>query len=120
MELNCSENYIKLEDLRKLPSVEKINISHNQIKTLNLQNGGFECLQYLNMSFNSLESVYIPQLTLLPSLIDLDLSYNELTSIPEDLSNFVFLKKLNLEGNKFRSDDKASTFWASLATLERI
>lgn len=41
VELNCSENYIKLEDLRKLPSVEKINISHNQIRTLNLQEGGF-------------------------------------------------------------------------------
>ena len=52
VELNCSENYIKLEDLRKLPSVEKINISHNQIRTLNLQAGGFDCLQSLNLSFN--------------------------------------------------------------------
>lgn len=120
VELNCSENYINLEDLRELPSVEKINISHNQIRTFNLQNGGFTCLQSLNISFNQIESPFIPHLTLLPSLIDLDLSYNELSTIPQDLSNFTFLKKLNLEGNNFKSDDKASVFWASLATIPII
>ena len=72
------------------------------------------------MSFNFIEPAFIPHLTLLPSLIDLDLSYNDLTSLPDDLSNFTFLKKFNLEGNKFRSDERASAFWASLATLERI
>ncbi len=36
IELNCSENYIALEKLRKLPAVEKINISHNQIREVNL------------------------------------------------------------------------------------
>lgn len=62
----------------------------------------------------------IPQLTLLPSLLDLDLSYNDLTMIPDNLSNFTYLKKLNLEGNKFKSDERASAFWASLATLPMI
>jgi hypothetical protein len=57
---------------------------------------------------------------LLPSLVDLDLSYNDLSYIPESLSNFYYLKKLNLEGNKFKSDEKASSFWASLATLPAI
>lgn len=69
------------------------------------------------MSFNFLQPAFIPQLTLLPSLIDLDLSYNDLATIPENLSNFSYLKKLNLEGNKFKSDEKASSFWAALATL---
>ncbi len=41
VELNCSENYIALEKLRKLPAVEKINISHNQIREVNLEHGGF-------------------------------------------------------------------------------
>lgn len=120
VELNCSENYIRLEDLRKLPSVEKINISHNQIRTLNLQEGGFECLQQLNLSFNFIEPLFIPQLTLLPSLIDLDLSYNELAVLPDNLANFSYLKKLNLEGNQFKSDERASSFWAALATLPAI
>jgi Leucine-rich repeat (LRR) protein len=57
---------------------------------------------------------------LLPSLIDLDLSYNDLTVLPDNLSNFTYLKKLNLEGNKFKSDEKASVFWAALATLPTI
>lgn len=87
---------------------------------MNLQQGGFECLQYLNLSFNFIEPVFIPQLTLLPSLLDLDLSYNDLSFLPENLSNFTYLKKLNLEGNKFRSDEKASIFWAALATLPVI
>lgn len=56
------------------------------------------------MSFNFLETAFIPQLTLMPSLMDLDLSYNDLAAIPDNLSNFTFLKKLNLEGNKFKSD----------------
>jgi Leucine-rich repeat (LRR) protein len=67
-----------------------------------------------------LEPAFIPQLTLLPSLLDLDLSYNDLSYIPESLSNFYYLKKLNLEGNKLKSDEKASSFWASLATLPAI
>jgi Leucine-rich repeat (LRR) protein len=41
VELNCSENYIPLEKLRKLPAVEKINISHNQIREVSLEKGGF-------------------------------------------------------------------------------
>ncbi len=36
------------------------------------------------------------------------------------MTNFTKLKKLNLEGNKFRSDYKASGFWSSLATLPVI
>ena len=72
------------------------------------------------MSFNYIEPIFIPQLCLLPSLLDLDLSYNDLSTIPESLSNFTYLKKLNLEGNKFKSDEKASAFWASLATLPAI
>jgi hypothetical protein len=36
------------------------------------------------------------------------------------MSNFTYLKRLNLEGNKFKSDDKASAFWAALATLPVI
>ena len=120
IEFNCSENYIPLEKLRKLPAVEKINISHNQIKQLNLEKGGFECLQDLNMSFNFLLYGCIPQLTLIPCLMSLDLSFNELSELPESLQNFLLLKKINLEGNNFKSDFKAANFWASLATLPRI
>ncbi len=36
------------------------------------------------------------------------------------MEHFQLLKKINLEGNNFRSDHKASNFWASLATLPRI
>ena len=79
VELNCSENYIPLEKLRKLPAVEKINISHNQIRDVNLEKGGFECLQDLNMSFNFLNYGCIPQLTLISCLMVLDLGYNELS-----------------------------------------
>jgi Leucine-rich repeat (LRR) protein len=100
--------------------VEKINISHNQIRTLNLERGGFDCLQCLNLSFNFVEPGFIPQLTLLPCLTDLDLSYNDLVALPDDLTHFTFLKKLNLEGNRFKSDDRASAFWASLATLPAV
>lgn len=67
-----------------------------------------------------IEYPHITQLTLLSNLIDLDLSYNDLEELPDNLSGFNKLKKLNLEGNKFRSDYKASYFWASLATLPTI
>lgn len=67
-----------------------------------------------------IEYQYITQLTLIPNLVDLDLSYNDFEEIPENLSNFTKLRKLNLEGNKFRSDYKASAFWSSLATLPNI
>ena len=88
IELNCSENYIALEKLRKLPAVEKINISHNQIKETNLEKGGFDCLQELNLSFNLLGYGYIPQLSLIPCLMHLDLSYNELNELPDSLEHF--------------------------------
>jgi Leucine-rich repeat (LRR) protein len=72
------------------------------------------------MSFNWLGYTYIPQLALIPCLMKLDLSFNELEELPESLQHFSLLKQLNLEGNNFRSDYKASNFWASLATLPRI
>jgi Leucine-rich repeat (LRR) protein len=62
----------------------------------------------------------MPQLTLIPCLMNLDLSYNDLNELPDSLEHFMLLKKINLEGNNFRSDYKASNFWASLATLPRI
>ena len=82
VELNCSENYIPLERLRKLPVVEKSDISHNQIKEISLGEGGFECLQELNLAFNTLNFGCVPQLTLIPCLMHLDLSYNELSEMP--------------------------------------
>lgn len=100
--------------------MEKINIAHNQIREINLEHGGFECLQELNLSFNFIAPTCITQLTLIPCLMSLDLSFNELAEIPESLSNFLLLKKLNLEGNNFRSDYKAANFWAALATLPRM
>jgi Leucine-rich repeat (LRR) protein len=100
--------------------VEKINIAHNQIKEVNLEKGGFDCLQDLNMSFNYLGYGYVPQLALIPCLMHLDLSYNELAELPESLEHFQLLKKINLEGNQFRSDHKAANFWGALATLPRI
>jgi len=49
---------------------------------VNLERGGFDCLQDLNMSFNYLEYGYLPQLSLIPCLMKLDLSYNELSELP--------------------------------------
>jgi Leucine-rich repeat (LRR) protein len=85
-----------LDQLRKLPNVEHINIAHNQLRELNLEAGGFDKLKKLNLSFNMIEYQYVNQLTLLPSLVDLDLSYNDLEELPESLQNFTKLKKLNL------------------------
>ena len=67
-----------------------------------------------------IEYQYITQLTLVNNLVDLDLSYNDLEEMPENMVNFTRLKKFNLEGNKFRSDHKASGFWSSLASLPCI
>lgn len=36
------------------------------------------------------------------------------------MEHFQLLKKINLEGNNFKSDYKASPFWASLASLPRV
>lgn len=33
------------------------------------------------------------------------------------MANFSMLQKLNLEGNKFKSDHKASNFWYALASI---
>ena len=106
--------------MRKLPAVEKINIAHNQIKDLDLTHGGFDCLQELNMSFNFISFEYINQLNFIPCLMDLDLSFNELDELPDTMEGFSLLKKINLEGNNFSSSKKASSFWASLASLPRI
>ena len=85
-----------------------------------MEHGGFNKLRKLNFSFNFLEFQYINHLTMINNLQDLDLSYNQLEELPENMQNFAFLTKLNLQGNKFRSDYKASNFWSSLASLPAL
>lgn len=120
IELNCSENKIKLEWLTMLPVLEKLHISHNSIYTIPLEIKNFRYLKALNISFNSIEYNYIPHLSMIPNLKELNIGYNELRELPEDMSSFESLSKLGLAGNKFTSNYKASLFWAALATIEGL
>jgi Leucine-rich repeat (LRR) protein len=52
IDLNCAENYIKLEWLTTLPSLQTLNISHNMISGLPLEVKNFRNLTTLNISFN--------------------------------------------------------------------
>lgn len=81
------------------------------------ENHTFAKLQHLDLSFNYLVPQAIETLTTIKKLKTLSLANNELTMLPENLSGFENLEVLNLSDNKFKSNDSASAFWGSLASI---
>jgi Leucine-rich repeat (LRR) protein len=120
VELNCAENEIRLEMLKKLPAVQTIDISHNRIRSFPLEMNGFRALRTLNLSFNSIEFEYLSHLAMMPELRSLNIGFNDLKELPEDMSNFELLESLDLSGNMFSSEYKAAMFWGTLATIPQL
>ena len=88
IELNCSENELRLEMLKKLPAVQTVDISHNRIRSFPLEMNGFRALRNLNLSFNAIEFEYLSHLAMMPELRHLNIGFNDLKELPEDMSNF--------------------------------
>ncbi|CAH8442834.1 unnamed protein product [Schistosoma rodhaini] len=126
--LVAADNALSLECFKNFNELVELDLSLNQINSLSRYSPGFDSLQYLNLSYNFLQSADIEKLGYLPSLRILYLSGNDLRKLPPDLSEtgltsdehivfkFAKLEILHLDDNKL-SD--AQDF-ASLGTLPRL
>ncbi|XP_018647844.1 putative ras suppressor protein 1, rsu1 [Schistosoma mansoni] len=126
--LVAADNALSLECCKNFNGLVELDLSLNQINSLSRYSPGFDSLQYLNLSYNFLQSADIEKLGYLPSLRILYLSGNDLRKLPPDLSEtgltsdehivfkFSKLEILHLDDNKL-SD--AQDF-ASLGTLPRL
>ena len=104
------------EWIGELTALERLDLSHNGLKSLPTQIGNLKALKSLDLRRNELESLpeSIVELTVLERL---DLSYNQLKSLPTQIGNLTALKSLNLSGNNLKSLPESI---GNLTGLERL
>lgn len=123
-QLDLSDNFVKMEKLVGLESLQQLNLMCNKITAIpELEFPAFRCLEILNLSYNKIHATNITNLTVLSKLESLDLSSNELCTLPEDLSGFKSLKELNISDNSFSTDSvlfSASLIFKSLSTIKHL
>ena len=85
--LDLSDNSVRFEQLRNLRNLCELNLSYNMITTIpELLIDDFPKLENLDLSFNNLDPVSIPNMYTLKALKKLDLSANSLITLPPDLN----------------------------------
>ncbi|XP_042636886.1 X-ray radiation resistance-associated protein 1 [Orycteropus afer afer] len=132
--INASENLLPLEAFHTFPALKELELAFNGIKTVYVKYGDFKCLEFLDLSFNSLTGEAICDLGILPHLRVLLLTGNGLTSLPPNLAvteqeaslttltskryilRFPALETLMLDDNKLSNPN----CFASLAGLRRL
>ncbi|XP_023592333.1 X-ray radiation resistance-associated protein 1 isoform X2 [Trichechus manatus latirostris] len=132
--INASENLLPLEAFHTFPALKELELAFNGIKTVYVKHGDFQCLEFLDLSFNSLTAEAICDLGILPHLRVLLLTGNGLTSLPPNLAvteqeasvttltskryilRFPALETLMLDDNKLSNPN----CFASLAGLRRL
>lgn len=138
--INASENYLTLGSLSQLKLIEDsisinsqyyiivvkesfkcfanlkcLSLNCNGIKSIRLKHGEFDCLENLDLSFNSLVPTDISHLGILKNLKVLKLTGNNLTYLPDTFSKqyvytheLVFLYDINL--NTLKINDRYSYY----------
>ncbi|XP_054581611.1 X-ray radiation resistance-associated protein 1 [Eptesicus fuscus] len=132
--INASENLLPLEAFHTFPALRELELAFNGIKTIYVKHGDFNFLEFLDLSFNSLNPEAICDLGILPRLRVLLLTGNGLTFLPMNLAvteeetsvtsltskkyilRFPALETLMLDDNKLSNPN----CFASLAGLRRL
>ncbi|MFX1237856.1 MAG: leucine-rich repeat domain-containing protein [Promethearchaeota archaeon] len=92
----------EIKGLKKLTSLQTLQLSHNSLDSLPDFIGDLTTLQTLNISHNDL--MYLPEsFGNLTSLQTLDLGNNDLKSLPESFGNLTSLQTLDLGNNDLKS-----------------
>ncbi|MCL1666602.1 leucine-rich repeat domain-containing protein [Elizabethkingia ursingii] len=139
--LNLADNQIREirgHYFRNLLDIEKVDISYNQIasiqtekieypkcKSLSIKGNRLEkfpiavsdayTLEKLDLSENKISSIEDDAFDNLENLVELDLSFNDLKYLPTSIGKLRKLKRLNLSGNKISS---LPTEFENLTSLE--
>ncbi|PQJ09114.1 GTP-binding protein [Flavipsychrobacter stenotrophus] len=142
--LNLSDNQIHEitgHYFRNLMSIEKVDISYNQItsipsekityskcNSLNIKGNKLQkfptavseihTLEKLDLSENNINSIEDDAFEGLENLIELDLSFNKLQYLPSSIGQLKKLKRLNLSGNEISSLPKEFENLTSLEFLD--
>ncbi|MBC5833654.1 GTP-binding protein [Flavobacterium sp. F372] len=142
--LNLADNQINEINshyFRNLMSIEKVDISYNQITSISAERITYpKCeslsikgnklqkfptavsdshtLEKLDLSENKISLIEDDAFDQLENLIELDLSFNELTYLPTSIGKLKKLKRLNLSGNKISSLPKEFENLTSLEFLD--
>lgn len=142
--LNLADNQIheiNSHYFRNLMSIEKVDISYNQITSISEEGitypkceslsikgnkleqfptalSGAHTLEKLDLSENKISLIEDDAFDQLENLIELDLSFNELTYLPTSIGKLKKLKRLNLSGNKISSLPKEFENLTSLEFLD--
>lgn len=142
--LNLADNQINEINshyFRNLMSIEKVDISYNQITSISAEKITFskceslslkgnklqkfptavsdcETLEKLDLSENKISLIEDDAFDRLENLIELDLSFNELTYLPTSIGKLKKLRRLNLSGNKISSLPKEFENLTSLEFLD--
>ncbi|VHO03003.1 leucine-rich repeat domain-containing protein [Candidatus Rhabdochlamydia sp. T3358] len=114
--LNLSHNALTElpKKIDKLANLEKIDLSHNQLKkTLSRNIGKMLMLKELNFSHNYIETLP-DEIGKLVGLIELNLSYNDIENLPHTMGLLHKLIKLNVSYNNLK------TLTYTLAKLENL
>ncbi|XP_055549094.1 osteomodulin-like [Wyeomyia smithii] len=85
----------------RLLSLEELSIRHNDLVRFNMrQLNGLVNLKALDLSYDMLEQLIIPEVLNLPNLKDLSLAENKLQKLPAHLRRLRTLETLNLQSNQ--------------------
>eukprot|EP00038_Savillea_parva_P009336 m.182882 g.182882 ORF g.182882 m.182882 type:complete len:763 (-) comp15646_c0_seq1:18-2306(-) len=104
--IDCSENFMQLHMFARIPKLEVLELGFNHIEVIRLpETAVFESLTILDMSHNELQPDAILQLRTLPKLKSLDLTANKLSTLPLSLTSedFPALENLVLDHNRLSS-----------------
>jgi hypothetical protein len=113
--LDVSENHLEFIMLASIPRLKALNMACNQIKVIE-KSYGFDRLQILDLSYNSLTLRSVQNLDFLPELKELDLCGNNLKGLPMEMYRFRTLEKILLDNNKI--DD--NNVFSILCTMQNL
>ncbi|KAH8957760.1 hypothetical protein BDL97_07G107900 [Sphagnum fallax] len=82
--LDLSDNYVSMESLATLPSLQKLSLQCNQLRELVIPENSFALLEKLSAAGNSLSELSLIPLSKLPRLERLNLQQNFIKGIPEE------------------------------------
>ncbi|KAH8957759.1 hypothetical protein BDL97_07G107900 [Sphagnum fallax] len=101
--LDLSDNYVSMESLATLPSLQKLSLQCNQLRELVIPENSFALLEKLSAAGNSLSELSLIPLSKLPRLERLNLQQNFIKGIPEEVmsisNSFCQMEVLHLASN---------------------
>jgi len=103
--------------LGDLPHVQLLDLSHNQLASIDLPSHGLRALRYLLLGDNRLTKLPDALCTRLTGLTTLDLNNNRLNALPDSIGCLTALTKLNLSHNHLTSLPRTVGKLASLQLL---